>query len=124
MLTFVRALLVGYAVIAIVTGIFGATAPYDAATTTPMDDNNHRYVAAIWASTGLAFLYVAWNPAEVSLFRFLMLALFIGGLVRAFALTNYPPTPFIAFIIAIELIPPPLMLWMHSISLNAAAPQD
>ena len=123
-MTIVRTLLVGYAIIAIVTGIFGATAPYDSTTTTPMDDNNHRYVAAIWASTGLAFIYVAWNPAEVTLFRFLMVALFIGGLVRAFALANYPPTPFIIFIIAIELLPPPLMVWMHASSVSAATPQD
>lgn len=124
MLTFVRAMLVGYAAIAIATGILGATTPYDPATISPMDDNNHRYVAAIWASTGLAFLYVAWNPMEVSLFRFLMIALVIGGLVRSMALVNYPPTPFILFVIAIELIPPPLMIWMHALSINAATPQE
>ncbi|MCB1599583.1 MAG: DUF4345 domain-containing protein [Lysobacterales bacterium] len=123
MLTLVRTLLVGYGLIAIATGILGASATYDAVTTTPMQDNNHRYVAAIWASMGLAFLFVAWNPSEVSLFRFLMAALFIGGLVRAIALVNYPPTPFIVFIIAIELIPPPLMLWLHSSSINAARHQ-
>jgi hypothetical protein len=35
-----------------------------------MTDNNHRYVAAIWMATSLAFFYVAWNPSETALFRF------------------------------------------------------
>ncbi|NJO90937.1 MAG: DUF4345 domain-containing protein [Chloroflexia bacterium] len=97
----------------------GTTAKYNAALTDPMTDNNHRYVAAIWMATSLAFFYVAWNPSETALFRFLMIALFIGGIVRAAALVNYPATPFLIFLIAIELIPPALMLWFHSKLLNA-----
>lgn len=107
-----------YGIIALITGFMGATAAYNPKLSTPMLDNNHRYVAAIWASMSLAFFYVAWNPSETSLFRFLMIALFIGGIVRALALVNYPPTPFMIFGILIELIPTATMLWMHTLLLK------
>lgn len=121
MLLFIRIFLVLYGLIAAATGFMGTTAKYNAALTDPMTDNNHRYVAAIWMATSLAFFYVAWNPSETILFRFLMIALFIGGIVRAAALVNYPATPFLIFLIAIELIPPVLMLWFHSKLLNAGS---
>jgi len=35
------------------------------------------------------FFYVAWHPSEMALFRFLLIAVFIGGLVRAYALRYY-----------------------------------
>lgn len=118
MLLFIRVFLVLFGIIALGTGFMGITAPFDSTVNDPMQDNNHRYVAAIWASMSLAFFYVAYNPSEIALFRFLMIAVFIGGLVRAFALINYPPTPFLSFIILIELLPTPLLLWMHIKLLN------
>jgi len=113
MLLFIRIFLVLYGLIAAATGFMGTTAKFNAAVTDAMTDNNHRYVAAIWMATSLAFFYVAWNPSETALFRFLMIAVIIGGIVRAAALLNYPATPFLIFLIAIELIPTTLMLWMH-----------
>lgn len=121
MLLFIRVFLALYGLIAAGTGFMGATAKYNSVITDPMTDNNHRYVAAIWMATSLAFFYVAWNPSETALFRFLMIALLIGGIVRAVALVNYPATPFFIFLIAIELIPPALMLWFHSKLLNAGS---
>ncbi len=118
MLLFIRIFLILYGLIAAATGFMGTTAKYNAAITDAMTDNNHRYVAAIWMATSLAFFYVARNPAETALFRFLMIALFIGGIVRAVALMNYPATPFLIFLIALELIPPVLMLWFHTKLLN------
>ena len=118
MLLFIRIFLVLYGLIAAATGFMGTTAKYSAALTDPMTDNNHRYVAAIWMATSLAFFYVAWNPSETALFRFLMIALIIGGIVRAAALINYPATPFLIFLITIELIPTALMLWFHTKLLN------
>ncbi|WCL49923.1 DUF4345 family protein [Leptospira sp. GIMC2001] len=114
MLLFIRVFLLLYGIIALATGFMGATTHYNPDLSTPMQDNNHRYVAAIWASMSLAFFYVAWNPSEVSLFRFLMIALFIGGTARALALINYPPTPIIIFGILLELIPTTFMFWMHT----------
>lgn len=119
MLLFIRFFLVFYGLIAAVTGFMGTTAAYNPSITDAMTDNNHRYVAAIWMATSLAFFYVAWNPSETALFRFLMTAVFIGGIVRAAALINYKPTPFLIFLIAIELIPTAIMLWMHTKLLNS-----
>ena len=121
MLLFIRIFLVLYGLIAAATGFMGTTAKYNATVTDAMTDNNHRYVAAIWMATSLAFFYVAWNPSETALFRFLMAAVFIGGIVRAAALVNYPATPFLIFLIAIELIPTALMLWFHTKLLNAGS---
>lgn len=121
MLLFIRIFLILYGLIAAATGFMGTTAKYNAAITDAMTDNNHRYVAAIWMATSLAFFYVAKNPTETALFRFLMIALFIGGIVRAAALMNYPATPFLIFLIAIELIPPVFMLWFHTKLLNTGS---
>jgi hypothetical protein len=113
MLLFIRIFLILYALIAIGTGFHAMTVPYDQAVK-PMADNSHRFIAAIWASMALGFLYSAWQPSEVVLFRFLMIALFIGGIVRAVALINYSPSPIIWFVIALELIPTPILWYFHS----------
>lgn len=122
MLLFIRIFLVLYGIIALGTGFLGATTSFDPSTTDPMQDNNHRFVAAIWASMSIAFFYVAWNPSEMALFRFLMIAVFIGGLVRTYALRYYPATPFIIFGILIELIPTAVMWWMYTKLLNEGNP--
>lgn len=121
MLIVIRTVLVLYGIIAIASGLMGATASYNAAVSNPTQDNNHRFVAAIWAAMSLAFFYTAWNPSETALFRFLMIAVFIGGLVRAYGLQFYPATPFMIFGILIELIPTAIMLWMHTKLLNAGS---
>lgn len=121
MLIVIRTVLVLYGIIAVATGLMGATASYNAAVSNPIQDNNHRFVAAIWAAMSLAFFYTAWNPSEIALFRFLMIAVFIGGLVRAYGLRFYPATPFMIFGILIELIPTAIMLWMHTKLLNAGS---
>lgn len=117
MLLFIRIFLVLYGLIAIASGFKGMTVPYDSATA-PFADNSHRFVATIWASTSLAFFYVAWHPSEVALFRFLMIALFIGGIVRAIALVHYPPSRLITAGILLEIIPTAIMWWMHTKLLN------
>lgn len=114
MLLFIRIFLVIYGIIAAATGFMGTTASYNPAETNAMADNNHRYVAAIWMATSLAFFYVAWNPSETALFRFLIIAVFFGGMVRAIALVNYPTTPLLIFFILIELIPTALMYLFHT----------
>lgn len=118
MLLFIRIFLVLYGVIALGTGVHAITRAYDPAVG-PLADNSHRFVAAIWAFTSLAFLYTAWNPSSTDLFRFLMLALFIGGIVRAAALVHYPPSGTIVAGILLELIPPPILLWLHARLLSA-----
>lgn len=121
MLLFIRILLVVYGLIALVTGFMGTTAKFNPALTDAMTDNNHRFLAAIWMAASLAFFYVAWHPSETVLFRFLMIAVFIGGIVRATALINYPTTSFLIFLIIIELIPTSLMLWFHAKLLHSGS---
>lgn len=113
MLLFIRIFLILYGLIAVGTGFHAMTGSYDPAVA-PMADNSHRFIAAIWASLALGFFYCTWHPSEVALFRFLMIALFIGGIVRAAALVHYPASPIIIAVILLELIPPPIMWWMHA----------
>lgn len=113
MLLFIRVFLILYGLIAIGTGFHAMTGAYDS-TIEPMADNSHRFIAAIWASLALGFFYCAWFPSETTLFRFLMIALFIGGIVRALALVNYAPTPVIIAVILLELIPTPILWYVHS----------
>ncbi|MDP5172143.1 MAG: DUF4345 domain-containing protein [Bacteroidia bacterium] len=109
----IRGFLILYGLIALVTSVNSMTGPYDPAIA-PMADNSHRFIAAMWGSMSLGFFYCAWNLNEIALFRFLMIALFIGGIVRAVALVHYSPTPIIWAVIALELIPPPILWYMHS----------
>ncbi len=118
MLLIIRSFLVLYGLIAIGSGFHAMSGPYDSAIE-PMADNSHRFIAAIWASMALGFFYCVWDPSEVALFRFLMIALFIGGIVRALALINYSPTPIIWAVILLELIPTPILWFMHSKLLNS-----
>lgn len=120
-LLLIRVVLCLYGAIALATGLMGIGAAFDPAASSSMQDNNHRFVAAIWAATSLAFFYVAWNPSETALFRFLMVAVFIGGLARAYGLRYYPATPFIVVGIIIELVPTALLLWLHTRLLNSGA---
>lgn len=113
MLLTIRIFLVLYGLIALGTGILGITASYEAGVA-PFEDNSHRFIAAIWASTSLAFFYVARYPAETALFRFLMIALFLGGVVRAVACLHYTPDVPILATIILELVPTPILWWMHS----------
>lgn len=112
MLLFIRIFLILYGFIALGTGFLGISAAYNGEA--PMTDNNHRFVAAIWASMSLAFFFCAWQPSETVLFRFLMIAIFTGGIVRALALINYAPSPAIIVGIVLELIPTPILWYMHS----------
>jgi hypothetical protein len=120
MLLIIRIFLILYGLIAIGTGVRAMTSPYNPAVE-PMADNSHRFIAAIWASTALGFFYCVWNPSEVGLFRFLMISLFIGGIVRAVALIHYLPTPVIWAVILLELLPTPILWYMHSKLLNSGA---
>ncbi|MEM7549477.1 MAG: DUF4345 domain-containing protein [Bacteroidota bacterium] len=109
----VRLFLILYGLIAVSTGYMSITATYDP-DTTPFEDNSHRFIGAIWAATSLGFFYCAFNLEEITLFRFLMLALFIGGIVRAVACIHYPPDMPILATIFLELVPTPILWWLHT----------
>lgn len=112
MLIFVRICLILYGVIAIATGLMGIFVAFDSSIPV-FEDNSRRFIASIWASTSLAFFYVAWKPTQTVLFRFLMVALFLGGIVRLVALVNYAPDMPTAITIFLELIPTPVLWWLQ-----------
>lgn len=110
MLLLIRGFLVFYGIVALATGIWANLEPYDGVMA-PFADNSRRFVAAIWASMALGFFYAAWKPDQTGLFRFLLVALLIGGVARTIALLHYPPEPAILGAMFIELVPPPI-LWL------------
>ena len=75
MFTLVRTLLVNCRLIAIATGILEPARPTMPSQPPRCQDNNHRYVAAIWAGDGSGIPLYS-NPRSL-LFRFLMAALFV-----------------------------------------------
>ncbi len=101
-----------YGIIALITGVLGITTKYDSEVDI-MTDNNHRFVSSIWAATSIGFFYCVFHLGETSLFRFLMLTLVIGGLVRTACAFLYKLTPKILFGIFLEIVPPPILWYLH-----------
>ena len=113
-----RALVIGfcilYGLIAFATGgsvmFGGAEAGAD-----PMTDNTFRFLAAIWVGVGVGFFTCAWRyRTETTLFRVLMVALFIGGIGRSIGLLYYPATTELIVLIALELVPPLFLVPMQA----------
>ncbi len=109
----VRGFAVLYGVIAMVTGgramLYGLAGAAEA-----MSDNSFRFLAAIWLAAGLGFFHFArHHETETTLFRVLMLALFLGGVGRSLGLLQYPATPLMVALIALELIPPLFLVPMQ-----------
>jgi hypothetical protein len=113
-----RALVIGfcvlYGLIAFATGglvmFGGAEAGAD-----PMTDNTFRFLAAIWVGVGVGFFVCAWRyRTESTLFRVLMVALFLGGIGRAIGLLYYPATTELIVLIALELVPPLFLVPMQT----------
>ncbi len=81
----------------------------------PLVDNIMRFLGALMFALGLGFVYSLFDVQNKTvIFRFLLLAIFLGGLVRLFAwsqsgvvLASVPST-------AIELFFPPLMYFLQS----------
>ncbi|WP_081820655.1 DUF4345 domain-containing protein [Sediminibacter sp. Hel_I_10] len=109
----IQVFLVLYGIIALITGFMGITAKYDPSINV-MADNSHRFVAAIWAATAIGFVYCAFNLNETALFRFLIISLVIGGIVRASSAFLYHLTPFIIFGIFLEVVVPPILWYLQS----------
>ncbi len=81
----------------------------------PLVDNVMRFLGAVMFALGLGFIYSLFDVQNKTVFfRFLLLAIFLGGLARLLAwsqsgvvLATIPST-------AIELIFPPLMYYLQS----------
>lgn len=78
-------------------------------------DNNLRFYAGLWFALGLMALWLAPRlEREVTLFRAIFVALFMGGCGRVLSmlLAGLPPPEFIAYA-ALEVIGAPLILYWH-----------
>jgi hypothetical protein len=78
------------ALIALGTGLKGSLSGLEITEAAPIVDNTFRYYAGVWAGVGVGLAYcVAYMPSATELLRFLMLAIFIGGVARAIGLSTY-----------------------------------
>lgn len=81
----------------------------------PMADNSFRFLAAIWVGVGVGFFVCAWRyRTETTLFRVLMVALFLGGIGRSLGLLHYPASTEMIVLIALELVPPLFLIPMQA----------
>jgi len=113
-----RALVIGfcvlYGLIAFATGGHGMVSGLEG-DVAAMADNSFRFLAAIWVGVGAAFFICAWRyRTETTLFRVLMVALFLGGIGRSLGLLQYPKTTVMIVLIALELIPPLFLVPMQA----------
>lgn len=101
-----------------VTGIFGgAEALNDGASVANSLDNQFRYLSAYYLSL---FFLIWWILGDIdnrgTVFRLLVLALFLGGLARLYSYLQVgPPTPDLIGGMALELGAPILALWHRHI---------
>jgi hypothetical protein len=114
MINLYRALVIGFCVLyGLISFATGGHAMYSGleGALDPMADNTFRFLAAIWvgagAGAGVGFFTCALRyRTETTLFRVLMVALFLGGIGRSLGLLHYPVTPLLGVLIALELAPP------------------
>ncbi len=122
---FLRATIVAGALFIIVVSLLhialGQTWIPDTMPVTSSLDSEHRFYASLFLMYGLALLWVQRAlTARLSVFHFLLLTLFVGGLARIVsALIMGWPHPMYIVLGALELAVPPL-LWQVSLQL---APQ-
>ena len=123
MLVATRILASLFALIALGTGfkdVFLGLVDVDAAAVV---DNTFRYYAGIWAAVGLGLVWCVVRIREsTQLFRFLLIAIFIGGIARAIGLLDVPLERPIAVGIAIETILPVVLWFMQSRIQETTAP--
>ncbi len=80
-----------------------------------MLDNHFRFFAGIWIGVGLGLAYCIKDIEHATvLFRGLLLTIFIGGFARIIGFSAYDPEARMIVATAIELIFPPVLVWMQS----------
>lgn len=109
-----------------VDALFG-TAPLPGDTSvSPEVDSNYRFFSAVFLSVGLLLLWVAPDPLERTrglALRWASGAVFLGGLARILSLLLAgAPAPLLFFLLAMELlVPPVLVLWHRALTRAPAA---
>lgn len=105
------------ALIGLVTGLKTVFGGIESIAASPFLDNSHRFLAGIWLGVGMGLAYctLRWSAKDTPvLLRALMLTIFVGGVARAIGLIHYAPETRIVVATAIELIVPPIVVWMQS----------
>jgi hypothetical protein len=91
----------------------------------PVLDSNLRFLAGVWLGVGLALLSTV--PAiehQGTLFRWLWVAVFLGGVGRlvSWQLVGAPPRPYIGFLL-LEIVGAPLFIyWQWRVAQSVASP--
>jgi len=81
----------------------------------PLVDNVMRFLGAVMFTLGLGFIYCLSDVQnKTELFRFLLLALFLGGLARLFGWAQSDVVLASIASTAIELVFPPVMYFLQS----------
>jgi hypothetical protein len=79
-------------------------------------DSNYRYFSGLWLTLGLFLLATVRNiETQGPMFRFIWIAIFIGGVGRALSIlqVGMPLTPFVGFTL-LELIGAPVFIYWQS----------
>jgi len=91
----------------------------------PVLDSNLRFFGGVWLGLGLALLWTVPAIAQHgTLFRWLWVAVFLGGVGRllSWVVIGSPPRPFIGFTL-LEIVGAPLFIyWQSCVAQSALAP--
>ena len=91
----------------------------------PVFDSNLRFFGGIWLGMGLAFLWmVPTIEQQGALFRWLWVAIFLGGVGRllSWLIIGTPPRPFIGFLL-LEIVGAPVFIyWQWRVAQSGIAP--
>ena len=91
----------------------------------PVLDSNLRFLGGVWLGVGLALLWTV--PAieqQGTLFRWLSLAVFLGGVGRlvSWLVIGPPPRPYVGFLL-LEIVGAPLFVyWQWRVAQSVALP--
>jgi len=91
----------------------------------PVLDSNLRFLGGVWLGLGLALLCTVLSIEQQGpLFRWLWVAVFLGGLGRllSWVLIGAPPRPYIGFLL-LEIVGAPLFIyWQWRVAQSAIVP--
>jgi len=115
MLMFLRIGAAFFALVGTLTGLKAVAGGLNLTHVAPQTDNDFRFFAASWLAVGLGF---AWSltdlAAHASMFRFLLVAVFLGGIARAAGWASYPPDKRMIVAVVLEFVLPIALGIAHS----------
>jgi hypothetical protein len=125
-----QALFGALGVVSILTGLFavltGPGGQVDGEAVNASVESEFRFYASLWVAFGAAALWVAPRvDREAAVVRLLAVILFSAGLARTIAwIAAGTPHWSLLFLLGLELLLPPLILYLQAQLVRARAPQD